>query len=43
MLTILGSFGSNTVVGQADIDIDGVFRVNDMLVFLSLFGKSCLG
>ena len=42
MLTILSYFGSNTVVGNADVDSDGTVGVNDMLLFLSLFGTSCV-
>ena len=43
MLIILSSFGSNTLVAQADIDNHDFVGVNDMLVFLSFFGTSCLG
>jgi len=37
MVTILSYFGSNAVVGQADIKNNGVVRVIDMFIFISLF------
>ncbi|MEC7654020.1 MAG: hypothetical protein VX548_03655 [Bacteroidota bacterium] len=43
MLTIMKDFGSNTLVGQDDIENDGFGGANDMLVLVSLFGTSYWG